>query len=62
MERYSTATCTELWAKVFATTCDVLSGYDMTSYLYGKGKTRALNTLLSGQFPGLANIIGEMSI
>ena len=39
-----------------------LSGCDTTSYLYSKGKTRALNTLLSGNFPGLADVIGEIDI
>ncbi len=38
-----------------------LSGCDTTSYPYGKGKIRALNTLLSEEFPGLADI-GEVSM
>ena len=39
-----------------------LSGCGTTSYLYGKGKTRALSTLLSGSFPGSADVIGEIGI
>lgn len=34
----------------------------MTSNIYGKGKTRALNTLPSENFPGLANVIAETGI
>ena len=34
-----------------------LSGCDTTSYPYGKGKISALNTLLSGDFPGLADVL-----
>ena len=37
-----------------------LSGCDTTSYPYGKGKIRALNTLLSGDFSGLADVVGEV--
>ena len=37
-----------------------LSGCDETSYPYGKGKISALNTLLSGDFPGLADVLGEV--
>ena len=37
-----------------------LSGCDATSYPYGKGKISALNTLLSGDFPGLADVLGEV--
>ena len=33
-----------------------------TFYLYGKGNTRALNTLLSWNFPGSADVIGEIGI
>ena len=39
-----------------------LTGCDTTSYLFGKGKVSALNTLLSGEFPGLANVLGEVGI
>ena len=37
-----------------------LSGCDTTSYPYGKGKVSALNTLLAGDFPGLADVLGEV--
>ena len=37
-----------------------LSGCDTTSYPYGEGKISALNTLLSGDFPGLADVLGEV--
>jgi hypothetical protein len=37
-----------------------LTGCDTTSYPYGKGKTTALKTLLAGDFPGLANVLGEV--
>ena len=37
-----------------------MSGCDSTSYLYGKGKISALNTLLSGNYPGLSEIVGEV--
>ena len=57
------ATCTELGPKSLQLLgMHALSGCDTTSYLYGKGKTRALNTLLSGNFPGLANVMGEIDI
>ena len=39
-----------------------LTGCDTTSYLFGKGKVSDLNTLLSGEFPGLANVLGEVGI
>ena len=56
-------TCTELGPKSLQQLgMHALSGCDTTSYLYGKGKTRALNTLLSGNFPGLADVIGEIDI
>ena len=29
--------------------------------MYSKGKARALNTLLFGDFPGLADVVGEVS-
>jgi hypothetical protein len=38
-----------------------LSGCDTTSYPFGKGKISALNTLLAGDFPGLADVLGEVS-
>ena len=38
-----------------------LSGCDTTSYPYDKGKISARNTLLSGEFPGLADVLGEVS-
>ena len=65
MEQYLdiNATCTELGPRCLQLLgVHALSGCDTTSYLYGKGKTRALNTLLSGNFPGLANVIGEIGI
>ena len=37
-----------------------LSGCDTTSHPYGKDKISALNTLLSGDFPGLADVLGEV--
>ena len=37
-----------------------LTGCDTTSYLYGKGKVTALNTMISGNFQGLATV-GEVS-
>jgi len=33
---------------------------DTVSYPYGKGKICALNTLLTGDFPGLAHELGEV--
>ena len=36
------------------------SGCDTTSYPYGKGKATALRTLLSGNFPGLVSVVGEV--
>ena len=51
-------TCTELGPKSLQLLgMHALSGCDTTSYLYGKGKTKALNTLLSGNFPGLADYV-----
>jgi hypothetical protein len=37
-----------------------LSGYDTTSYPHGQGKISALNTLLAWDFPGLADVLGEV--
>ena len=39
-----------------------ISGCDTTSYPYGKGKIKALKTLLSCDFPGLADVLGEVEI
>ncbi len=36
-----------------------LSGCDTTSYLFGKGKVLAINTLKKGNFQGLHTILGE---
>ena len=53
------ATCADLGEK-----CLQLLGVhtcsDTVSYPYGKGKISALNTLLSGDFPGLAHEHGEV--
>ncbi len=55
-------TCTEFGPKyLLLHVMHVHSGCD-TTYLYGKIKTRTFNTLLSEIYPGLSNIIGEMSI
>ena len=50
-------TCADLGPKYLA--C-MLSGCDTVSHPYGKGKISALNTLLAGNFPGLAHVIGEV--
>ena len=56
------ATCANLGPKCLQLLgMHALSGCDTTSYPYGKGKIRAPNTLLSGEFPGLADI-GEISM
>ena len=55
------ATCMELGPKCPQLLgMHVLSGCDSTSYLYGKGKISARNTLLSGNYPGLSEIVGEV--
>ena len=36
-----------------------LSGWDTTSYLFGKGKISALQTMLAGDLQGLADVLGE---
>ena len=36
-----------------------LTGSDTTSYLYGKGKLKAINALQHGKFPGLDSVLGE---
>ena len=57
------ATCTNLGPKcVQLLGMHALSGCDTTSYPYGKGKIRALHTLLSGDFPGLADVVGEVCL
>ena len=40
--------------------CSCLACTYTTSYPYGKGKISALNTLLAGDFPGLADVLGEV--
>jgi len=37
-----------------------LSGCDITSYSFGKGKISVLNTLFAGDFLGLADVVGEV--
>lgn len=55
------ATCADLGPKCLQLLgMHVLSGCDTTSYPYGKGKITALNTLLAGDFPGLADVLGEV--
>ena len=54
------ATCVELGTKSLQLLgIHALSGCDTTSYPYGKGKISALNTLLGGNFDGLADVLGE---
>ena len=36
-----------------------VTGSDTTSFLYGKGKVSALNTLRAGDFPVLYSVLGE---
>ncbi len=56
------ATCANLGPKCLQLLgMHALSGCDNTSYPYGKGKIRALNSLLSEEFPILADI-GEVSM
>ena len=56
------ATCSELGPQCLQLLgMHTLSGCDTTSNPYSKGKARALNTLLSGNFPGLADIVGEVN-
>ena len=38
---------------------DVLSGYDNVSYPFSKGNISALNTLKTGDFTGLFQVLGE---
>jgi hypothetical protein len=57
------ATCADLGQKCLQLLgMHALSGCDTTSYPYGKGKIGALNTLLAGDFPGLADVLGEVGI
>ena len=57
------ATCADLGPKCLQLLgMHALSGCDTTSYPYDKGKIRALNTLLAGDYPGLANVLGEVGI
>ena len=55
------ATCSDLGSKCLQLLgIHALSGCDTVSYPYGKGKISALNTLLTGNFPGLAHVLGEV--
>jgi hypothetical protein len=55
------ATCTDLGPKCLQLLgIHTLSGCGTTSYPYAKGKISALNTLLAGNFPGLADVLGEV--
>ena len=55
------ATCEDLGPKCLQLLgMHALSGCDTTSYPYGKGKISALNTLLAQDFPGLADVLGEV--
>lgn len=55
------ATCADLGPKCLQLLgMHALSGCDTTSYPYGKGKITALNTLLAGDFLGLADVLGEV--
>ena len=56
------ATCEDLGLKCLQLLgMYALSGCDM-SYPYGKGKINALNTLLTGDFSGLAHVLGKVGI
>ena len=55
------ATCTNVEPKRLRLLgMHALSRCDKTSYLYGKGKISALNTLLPGDFPGLTGVSNEV--
>ncbi len=55
------ATCSDLGPKCLQLLdIHALTGCDTVSYPYGKGKISALNTLLAGDFPGLAHVLGEV--
>lgn len=57
------ATCNKLGPKCLQLLAmHALSGCDTTSYPYGKGKISALNTLLAGDFPELADVLGEVGV
>ena len=54
------ATCAELGPKCLQLLgMHALSGCDTTSYPFGKGKISAIKTLLAGDLPGLADVMGE---
>ena len=36
-----------------------VSGCDIVSYPFRKGKIRALNVIMAGNFPGLSEVLGE---
>ena len=55
------ATCDDLGAKCLQLLgMHAMTGCDITSYPYGKGKVSALKTLLDGDYPGLADVLGEV--
>ena len=55
------ATCADLGPKCLQLLgMHALSGCDTTSYPFGRGKISALNTLLAGDFLGLADVLGEV--
>ena len=55
------ATCVDLGKKCLQLLgVHALSGCDTVLYPYGKGKISALNTLLTGDFPGLAHELSEV--
>ena len=57
------ATCVELGPKCLQLLgMHYLTGSDTTSYLYGKGKVSALNTLRAGHFPALSTAFGELDV
>ena len=57
------ATCTNLGPKCLQLLgMHAISGCDTTSYPYGKGKLSALHTLMAGDFPGLADVLGEVNV
>jgi hypothetical protein len=56
------ATCIKLGSKCLQLLAmHALSGCDTASYPYGKGKITAINTLLNGDFQGLA-VLGEVGV
>ena len=57
------ATCTNLGPKCLQLLgMHAISGCDTTSYPYGRGKLSALHTLMAGDFPGLADVLGEVNV